>query len=156
MAFLSEAHETTNYIRSGDKLTLRLHYRANKLLRDLVVGINIHNEYGTLIAASNNWATGDDIPIAEPGDGIADFEIDCLYLLPGRYYLSLWLGKWNNLHDVLKNCISFDVEPSDYYGSGRGIDAGFGLMFFPSRWKSVAPQERAAVGGAWPSGTAGR
>jgi lipopolysaccharide transport system ATP-binding protein len=147
MAFLNEAGETINYIRSGDRLTLRLHYRAHKQLRDLVVGINIHNEYGTLIAASNNWATGDDIPLVEPGAGHADFEIDCLYLLPGRYYLSLWLGKWNNLHDVLKNCISFDVEASDFYGSGRGIDAGFGLMFFPSRWKSVAPQDRPGVGG---------
>lgn len=140
--FKNELGETTNYIRSGDKLTLRLHYRANKLLRDLVVGINIHNEYGTLIAASNNWATGDDIPVVEAGEGYADFEIDCLYLQPGRYFLSLWLGKWSNLHDVLKNVIHFDVEPSDYYGSGRGIDSSFGLMFFPSRWKSVAPQER--------------
>lgn len=143
--FLNEAQVTTNYIRSGDKVTLRLHYRANKLLRDLVVGVNIHNEYGTLIAASNNWATGNDIPAAEPGAGFADFEIDRLYLLPGRYYLSLWLGKWSNLHDVLKNCIAFEVEPSDYYGSGRGIDSSFGLMFFPSRWKSVPPQELSGV-----------
>ena len=145
MSFLSADGETTNYIRSGDKLTLRLHYRAFKDLRDVVIGINIHNEYGTLIAASNNWATGDDIPIAAEGDGYADFEIDCLYLLPGRYFLSLWLGKWNNQQDVLKNCISFDVEPSDYYGSGRGIEAGFGLMFFPSRWKSYAPQDLRAL-----------
>lgn len=142
MAFLNAAGDTTNCIRSGDKLTLRLHYRAFKELRDVVIGINFHNEYGTLIAASNNWATGDDIPIVAEGEGYADFEIDCLYLLPGRYYLSLWLGKWNNQQDVLKSCISFDVEPSDYYGSGRGIEAGFGLMFFPSRWKSCAPQER--------------
>lgn len=140
--FMNEVGETTNYIRSGDRLTFRLHYRANKVLRDLVVGINIHNEYGTLIAASNNWATGDDIPVVNPGEGFSDFEIDCLYLLPGRYYISLWLGKWSNQHDVLKNCISFDVEPSDYYGSGRGIDSSFGLMFFPSRWKSYPPQER--------------
>jgi lipopolysaccharide transport system ATP-binding protein len=148
MEFLNEAGETTNYLRSGDRITLRLHYRAHQELRDLVVGINIHNEYGTLVAASNNWATGDDIPIVEPGEGYADFEIDCLYLLPGRYFLSLWLGKWSNLHDVLKNCISFDVEPSDYYGSGRGIDGSFGLMFFPSRWKSCAPQERATTASA--------
>jgi lipopolysaccharide transport system ATP-binding protein len=140
--FMNGADETTNYIRSGDKLTLRLHYRAHKILRDLVIGVNLHNEYGTLIAASNNWATGDDIPLVEAGDGFADFEIDCLYLLPGRYFLSLWLGKWNNQQDVLKNCIHFDVEPSDYYGSGRGIDSSFGLMFFPSRWKSCTPQER--------------
>jgi lipopolysaccharide transport system ATP-binding protein len=146
--FLNGTRQTTNYIRSSDKLTLRLHYRARKVLRDLVVGINIHNEYGTLVAASNNWATGDDIPLVEQGDGFADFEIDCLYLLPGRYFLSLWLGKWNNQLDVLKNCIHFDVEPSDYYGSGRGIDNSFGLMFFPSRWKSCAPQERSSIGGS--------
>jgi lipopolysaccharide transport system ATP-binding protein len=139
--FLNGAGEITNFIRSGDRLTMRLHYRAHRTLRDLVVGINIHNEYGTLVAASNNWATGDDIPIVEAGEGYADFEIDCLYLLPGRYFLSLWLGKWSNLQDVLKNCIHFDVEASDYYGSGRGIDGSFGLMFFPSRWRSCAPQE---------------
>lgn len=143
--FLNAARETTNLIRSGDRLTLRLHYRAYKPLRDLVVGINILTEYGTLLAANNNWATGDDIPFVEPGEGFADLEIDCLYLLPGRYYLSLWLGKWNNLHDVLKNCIAFDVEPADYYGSGRGIESGFGLMFFPSRWKSCVPQEHGAL-----------
>lgn len=143
--FLNGTGETTNYVRSGDKLTLRLHYRAHKALRDLVVGVNFHNEYGTLIAASNNWATGDDIPVVEAGEGFADFDIDCLYLLPGRYFLSLWLGKWDNLHDVLKNCIHFDVESSDYYGSGRGIDSSFGLMFFPSRWKSVAPQDCSGI-----------
>jgi lipopolysaccharide transport system ATP-binding protein len=143
--FLNANGETINFIRSGDRVTVRLHYRAFNELRDLVVGINVHSEYGTLVAASNNWATGDDFGDIKEGDGYAEFEIDCLYLLPGRYYLSLWLGKWSNQHDVLKNCISFDVEPSDYYGSGRGIDAAFGLMFFPSRWKSCAPQERVVL-----------
>jgi len=121
-----------------------MHFHAHKRLRDLVVGINVHSEYGTLLAASNNWATGDDIPLVEPGEAYADFEIDCLYLLPGRYYLSLWLG-WKIYYDVLRNCISFDVEPSNYYGSGRGIESRFGLMFFPSRWKTVTPQERSGI-----------
>jgi len=143
--FLDGDGSITNFIRSGDKLVMRLHYRANKTLRDVVIGINIHNEYGTLIAASNNWATGNDIPIAEAGEGFADFVIENLYLLPGRYFLSLWLGKWNNQQDVLKNCIHFDVESSDFYGSGRGIDSSFGLMFFPSRWKSCPPQECSAM-----------
>jgi lipopolysaccharide transport system ATP-binding protein len=144
LEFLNEAGETVNFIRSGDKLTIRMHYRAHKSFRDMVVGINVHSEYGTLLAASNNWATGNDIPVVEPGEGFADFEIDCLYLLPGRYYLSLWLG-WKTYYDVLKNCIAFDVEPSNYYGSGRGIESRFGLMFLPSRWKSVAPQERSGA-----------
>ena len=140
LEFLNRAGEITNYVRSGDRLTLRLHYRAETRLRDVVIGVSCNTEYGTLLAASNNWATGDDIPVVEPGDGYADLVIDCLHFQPGRYYLSLWLGKWPDFHDGLKNCVSFDVESSDYYGSGRGIDSRFGLIFLPCRWQSRAPQ----------------
>ncbi len=139
--FLDPAGGIVNVIRSADKLTIRLYYHAYQRLRELLIGINILTEYGSLVAASNNEVTGDRIPIAEPGEGYADFEIDTLYLLPGRYYLSLWLGRWENLQDVLKNCISFDVEPSDYYGSGKGIDNRHGILFLPSRWKMYPSQE---------------
>lgn len=148
LEFLNEAGETTNLIRSGDKLTIRLHYRACKRLRDFVVSISIQTEYGTRLAASNNWVTGNDIALVELGEGFADFEIDCLYLLSGRYYLSLWLGKWGNFHDELKDCIAFDVESSDCYGAGRAMKSGdFGLIFLPSRWKSKAPQDRETFAG---------
>ena len=68
--FLNERGETKNVIRSGDKLTMRLYYRANKTLRDLVIGINILTEYGTLLTAINNWATGDDIPVVNVGEAM--------------------------------------------------------------------------------------
>jgi lipopolysaccharide transport system ATP-binding protein len=136
--FLDVNGEPMPMIRSGDSVRIRLHYRAHQRLRDLVVGINIHTELGTLLTASNNWATGDDIAYAEPGDGYVDWVVDTLNLLPGRYYLSLWLGKWENLHDVLKHCIAIDIESSDYYGSGRGIESRFGLMFLPCHWDSAA------------------
>jgi lipopolysaccharide transport system ATP-binding protein len=140
--FLNSSGEVVTYLRSGDRVRVRLHYRSFQRLRDLVVGIHINTEFGTMLASNNNWATGDPIPVVDEGDGYVELEIDCLYLLPGRFYLSLWLGRPENLHDVLKNCIAFDVEPSDFYGSGRGIDSQFGLMFFPSRWHSCPPQER--------------
>jgi lipopolysaccharide transport system ATP-binding protein len=147
LEFLDGSGEPTNVIRSGDKLTMRLHYRLKNAQRDLVVGINIHTEYGTLLAASNNWATGDDFPFVNAGDGCADFEIDCLNLLPGRYYLSLYLGRWDDHQDVLKNCVAFDVETADCYGSGRGIDSKFGLIYLPSRWKSDVSRVRAVSAG---------
>jgi hypothetical protein len=28
-----------------------------------------------------------------------------------------------------------DVETTDYYGSGRGIDRRFGQIFLPGHWK---------------------
>ncbi|MFH1154553.1 MAG: ABC transporter ATP-binding protein [Pseudomonadota bacterium] len=135
LEFLNSGGEVISVIRSADKLTVRIYYRAYKTLPELVIGLNILTEYGTLVAASNNVVTGDPVPRSGVGEGYADFEIESLYLLPGRYYLSLWLGKWEEQQDVLKNCISFDVEPSDYYGSGKGIDSLHGILFFPSCWK---------------------
>lgn len=31
-----------------------------------------------------------------------------------------------------------DVETSDWYGTGRGIDPHFGLIFMPARWRTGA------------------
>jgi hypothetical protein len=59
-----------------------------------------------------------------------------LNLLPGRYYLSLWsasVGSKN--YDLLDRCTILDIETSDYYGSGRGIEGRWGVLFFPCTWR---------------------
>ena len=51
-------------------------------------------------------------------------------LLPGRYYLSLWLGKWDHQQDVLKNCIHFDVEnPRTITDRAEGLRASSARCF---------------------------
>jgi hypothetical protein len=39
------------------------------------------------------------------------------------------------IHDSLENVVKIDVELSDYYGTGRGVEERFGLVFFPFRSK---------------------
>jgi hypothetical protein len=76
------------------------------------------------------------------GEGHVDLVIDFLNLNPSRYYLSLLLRSAGGNderdldYDILENCIAFDIEPSNYYASGRGIDSRFGLIFLPCRWES--------------------
>jgi hypothetical protein len=134
--FLNREGQPVKYIRSGDHLIIRLSFRVHRKIRDFRVGLEMLTELGLRLAASNNWATGFDIPYVSPGDGYIDFEIDFLNFMPGRYYLSLWLGPWENLHDVIQHCAIIDIEPADYYKSGRGIESRFGLVFLPCRWKS--------------------
>jgi hypothetical protein len=84
----------------------------------------------------NTWATGVDTPFLEPGRGQAEVSVDFLNLMPGRYHMSLWAESAGRLHyDVLDHCATFDIEASDYYGTGRGIEARFGLFFLPCRWR---------------------
>ena len=61
-------------------------------------------------------------------------EINFFNLMPGSYYIGLWTyTMWEPL-DVLHNVAVLDVEPSDYYGTGRGVEPRFGLVFLPYRW----------------------
>lgn len=122
--------------RSGAPLTLRLHVRVHRDIRDPVVGINLHTEFGALLTASNNWATGDDMPALTPGSYTIDLRIDPFNVLPGRFYLTLWLGKWHSPHDVLQHVLALDVEPGDPFGSGRVMDGQFGLLYLMGRWSA--------------------
>ena len=54
--------------------------------------------------------------------------------MPGTYYLSAWVSSFNEWHDVLENIARLELETSDYYGTGRGIEARFGMIFLPFRW----------------------
>jgi lipopolysaccharide transport system ATP-binding protein len=134
--FLDAQGQPTQYVRSGDHLVIRVHFRVHAVIQDLWVGIEFNTDAGMRLTATNNWATGYYVPSVSPGESYMDLEIDQLPMMPGRYYLSLWLGKGHHMHDGLQNGVVMDVEPSDYYGTGRGVDSAFGLVFLPCRWKS--------------------
>ncbi|MFW9951545.1 MAG: hypothetical protein ACFFKA_15620, partial [Candidatus Thorarchaeota archaeon] len=57
------------------------------------------------------------------------------YLMPARYYLSLWLDNNSGIiYDCLERSIKLDVEETDFYGSGLGIAKKHGIMFLPYKW----------------------
>ena len=134
--FLNAAGHFINYIPCGGHIIIRLHFRVYTTIRDLRVGLELFTDMGIRLAATNNWATGYYVPVVEPGESCMDLEIDFLNIMPGRYYLSLWLGPFEDTQDMLQNAVIMDVEPTDYFKTGRGIERRFGLVFFPSRWKS--------------------
>jgi lipopolysaccharide transport system ATP-binding protein len=134
--FLDSENQPVVYIRSGDRVCIRFHFRVFSKTRDFRVGVEFRTELGLMLCGTNSWATGFDVPPVGAGEGHMDLEIDFLNFLPGRYYLSLFLGTHDNLQDVIQNCVMMDVEPSDYYKTGRGIESRFGLVFLPCRWKS--------------------
>jgi hypothetical protein len=99
-------------------------------------GVRIHSELGTLITNTSTWATGVYTPTVTPGPGEAEVAIDFLNLMPGRYYISLWAESTGQMqYDIVDHCATFDVETSNYYKSGRGIEPRLGLIFLPCHWK---------------------
>ena len=121
--------------RSGDALTLRFHYHAEKTIRDSSFGFRLYTEMGTLITETSTWHNGIHIPVVGPGDGYVDVEIEALNLVPGQYSFSLWItGPSRTVYDGDVRA-SLEVEVADVYRSGRMLDSRYGLVYFPQRWR---------------------
>ena len=121
-------------LRSGDRVTLRLYYHADKYISYPDFEISLSTDVGVLLTKFSTWINYT-ISHLTPGNGYLDLTIDCLALQPGRYFLSLCLKSQGPIfYDVLDQCVQFEVETSNYYQTGRGIDSYFGLVFLPCQW----------------------
>ncbi len=121
--------------RSGDGLTIRFHFHAEKQIRDPGFGFRLFSNMGTLITETSARLNGIHIPKVGPGDGYVEITIESLNLIPGRYQFSLWItapgGKPVYDGDVRT---FLEIEVSDVYKSGRMLDSKLGLVYFPQRW----------------------
>ena len=136
--FLDADAEPLKFLSSGDRVTLRLHYEAARQASRPDFEVGVYTALGTLITTFSTWINYQ-IESIPPGQGYLDLVIDCVTLLPGRYYLSLWLKiQGPTYFDVLEHCLQFDVEASDFYGCGRGIHPYFGIVFLPCQWHLTA------------------
>lgn len=121
-------------VRSGEGLRLRLHYEAFATVTNPIFGIRLFSASGTFLTDVSTWNLGIEVSTVDPGRGHVDLAIDQLNLMPGRYFLSLWLSRPGGVYDVLEQCAALDVETSNYYKSGRGIESRFGVIVLPCRW----------------------
>jgi len=134
--FVDEVGRPCPLLRSGDRVCVRLHFRAREEVQHPHFGFKLFSDLGTLITTISTWATGLEIAAIPPGAGQIDLELDSVNLMPGRYYVSLSLSSVGGVrYDILDHCIAIDIEPADPYGTGKGIEARFGLVYLTGRFK---------------------
>lgn len=138
--FLDVAGRPMRIIRSGDALTMRLHYDAAKSLQDAQFGVELHTDWGTHVASICTSTSGWQIPNLAAGEGYIEVTLKGLNLTPGRYWISLWTtgpnhyGSARGGWDILPRCKALDIEPSDFFSSGKGLDRGYGFVLLPCKW----------------------
>jgi lipopolysaccharide transport system ATP-binding protein len=135
LEFLSADKQPQKLIRSGDSLVAKLYFHAERRIPNPHFGLELYTELGTLITSINTWNAGFDIPFVSPGSGYIELEVDFLNLIPARYYVSLWAADVGMKYDRVDHCATLDIEVSDCYQSGRGIDSRFGIVFLPCKWR---------------------
>jgi lipopolysaccharide transport system ATP-binding protein len=122
-------------VHSGDSFTIRLQYEGRRDTPNPVFAVRFYSNLGTLVAEASTWATCFEIPLLSRGTGWIDVEINSFNLMPGRYYIGLAAYSMFEAQDILHNAAVLDVEAADVYGTGRGLEPRFGMIYLPYRWK---------------------
>ncbi len=135
LEYLDADKQPVGLIRTGDTLTLRIHYTVHEPVENPIFGCDIHTPLGTTAVQVHTYSNGFHIPLLVPGEHYIDVRISDLNLMPGRYYLSLYVANLGNLyHDLLEHCTVLDVEPSTRYGFVRGMTKN-PIMVVASAWE---------------------
>jgi lipopolysaccharide transport system ATP-binding protein len=140
MVLLDSAGRAKNVVRACDDLTVRIYYTASKHLQNAQFGIDLHTELGTHVAAISTPAAGYQIPNLPAGEGHVEVKLENLNLMPGRYWITLWVTGPNHYNsarygwDMLERCASLDIESTDFHKSGTGVGREYGFVLFPSKW----------------------
>ncbi len=139
--FLDLDGNPKDHILSGDGLKVKLHYKVFKPIARPEFYFRFYTDLGVRVATFGTSLSGHEIPTLYPGTGSIEVDIDSLNIMPDRYYLNLWINSANVLinknettHDGLERCTAVDIETSDYYRSGKGIDKWWGVTFMPCKW----------------------
>lgn len=100
--------------RTGDSVTVRLHYELTEPIEQTVFGVTIQTLDGTHVSGPNSRDAGLDIQQLE-GRGHVDLTIDRLLLVPGTYDHSASLHDHGMQHpcDVRHHILRFLVEPGE-------------------------------------------
>jgi ABC-2 type transport system ATP-binding protein len=104
----------TNEFRTGDPMTIRLHYALSEPIPQPVFGIAIQTLEGFTVTGPNTRQAGA-VPDQLSGTGHVDLVVDRLMLAPGTYDLSVSLYDYTCSHayDFRFRTQRFDVERGD-------------------------------------------
>ena len=124
-------HERDSF-RVGEAVTIELSIATNKKFdtcNKSRVDIGINNKMGERIVWLSSYVFTDKVKI---NNGVLKFHIPHINLQQGTYNLNLFSSVDDNIADWVQNVAKLQVEPFDYYATGRDIpaDQGYFIMDF--------------------------
>ena len=118
----------TQSVKTGDRVTIRLHYTTSQPIERPVFGIAIETINGVSVAGPNTRDV-EVVPEKVNGSGVVDMTVERLLLLPGTYDIAVGFYDYSATHpyDHRLHALRFDVEPGEPYQQ-------HGLVALDARW----------------------
>ena len=127
--------EPRNSFGIGDAMRMQISFDVSQRapLATPCLGIVIKNSLNMAVAAVNMRMTGS-LESRHMASGTVTCELDEVLLAPGTYSVDAWLGDGAVDIDMVEGCLSFDVESTDFYGSGVPPFSHLGPLVLKPRW----------------------
>ena len=127
--FLDAWDQPREVFETGERLTIRMHYRAQRRIDEPVFGLAIYQRNGFHINGPNTRFGGCPIP-AVSGSGYVDYIIDELPLLAGEYVITAAVYDAAMLH-------AFDHHERQFRLTVHTAGSGerFGTVLIKSHWQ---------------------
>jgi lipopolysaccharide transport system ATP-binding protein len=148
------AAETDTLIESltfRQSFRLRIHYHANKRLTDPRFGFALLSDKGERVFLTETIEVNFRIPAIEEGEGWFDCLVSTPNLLPGLFFLEVWIVERVNVafadHIYRVGRIEICVDPAQTEPMNPLIYAGRGRVFMDCRWSQTDRSTEANVTG---------
>jgi homopolymeric O-antigen transport system ATP-binding protein len=125
-------HGEGGAVRMGSTLGIEVSFSCPSGAITPVLGVTIKNALGMAIFGVNNKFIGGYNFAERASSGSIGCEIEHLPLMPGIYFCDLFLNDGVEDVDVINEAISFEVLPTDVFGTGQLPPSGTGPIFWPA------------------------
>jgi lipopolysaccharide transport system ATP-binding protein len=125
-------------VHVGSRLRMTVTWEADRPLNRPRFIANVRDLTQACVYALDSDAVGG-LGDTLPARGSVTCVTDPIRLTPGRCVVDLELWKSGSIADELPHAATFDVESSDFYGTGIVPERGWALCVLPQRWEVTRP-----------------
>jgi lipopolysaccharide transport system ATP-binding protein len=134
---LNNQHEAVQALRCGETAVMRVLFDNSRHgeLHDLQLAVGIDNHLGERVAYLGNELVGQGFKSVPAGAGAFDIVLERLPLAPGRYGFTLFATVRGAIADWVQNAGVIEVEPGDFYRTGKLPPAGQGFILLEHHFR---------------------
>jgi lipopolysaccharide transport system ATP-binding protein len=130
----STGEEPVSFVKMGAPLSVAVDFETATPLRP-VLGLVVKTSQGWPVFGLNNRFVGGYRFARSFTKGTVTCRIDDLPLTPGTYFVDLYLGDEHQDFDTVLEAITFEVTPSDVFGTGKLPPQGVGAIYLAAAWE---------------------
>lgn len=130
----SEREEPVASVQMGSTLRIKVLFASNSQPISPVLGVVVKTKMGIpLFGVNNRFIPGYRFEELQTAGEITCC-IERLPLMPGFYAIDLFFGNEHQDIDTIHEAITFEVTPTDVFGSGKLPNAAAGSFFWNASW----------------------